>query len=203
MDKIKCIKFLNTTFLLLFIAFGTIGGCGGGGGGDGNGNGNGNGELAGETNCTDGQDNDGDIEVDCDDIDCILDPACGVTCEDLLDAQCNRFEECEVSTFEDCLSVFEFLGFVCDRIEGTVTQECIDDTNELNCDAVSNGEVPESCEGVFEFIGICEQCEVDEDCVEGLLCFDCIDDCTGGVKRCSDELFPFICEDGIFKSVQR
>lgn len=32
MDKIKCIKFLNTTFLFIFIALGTIGGCGGGGG---------------------------------------------------------------------------------------------------------------------------------------------------------------------------
>jgi len=63
----------NLTLALLLIAFMNIGGCGGGSGGNGNG-----GDLAGEMNCTDKIDNDGDTEIDCDDIDCILDPACVV-----------------------------------------------------------------------------------------------------------------------------
>jgi len=72
------IKLLSITFLLICITFGTIGGCGGGDE-DNNGESSGNGgELAGEQNCTDGIDNDGDTEIDCDDFDCILDPACMV-----------------------------------------------------------------------------------------------------------------------------
>ncbi|MDA2921050.1 hypothetical protein MYX76_16435, partial [Desulfobacterota bacterium AH_259_B03_O07] len=35
--------------------------------------------ISGETNCTDGIDNDGDTQIDCDDFDCILDPACRPT----------------------------------------------------------------------------------------------------------------------------
>ena len=62
-------------FIFIFlISFGTIGGCGGGD--ESNGSIGIEEELAGELNCTDGIDNDGDTEIDCDDIDCILDPAC-------------------------------------------------------------------------------------------------------------------------------
>jgi len=72
------IKLFSITFLLIYITFGAIGGCGGGYE-DNNGESSGNGgELAGEQNCTDGIDNDGDTEIDCDDIDCILDPECAV-----------------------------------------------------------------------------------------------------------------------------
>jgi len=72
------IRLFSVFLLILFISFGAIGGCGGGDE-DNNGESSGNGgELAGEQNCTDGIDNDGDTEIDCEDIDCILDPACMV-----------------------------------------------------------------------------------------------------------------------------
>jgi len=74
----RIIKLFSITFLLIFITIGAIGGCGGGDE-DNNGESSGSGgELAGEQNCTDGIDNDGDTEIDCDDIDCILDPVCMV-----------------------------------------------------------------------------------------------------------------------------
>jgi len=71
-------RLFSLFIIIIFISFGTIGGCGGGdeeSNGESSGNG---GELAGEQNCTDGIDNDGDTEIDCEDIDCILDPACMV-----------------------------------------------------------------------------------------------------------------------------
>ena len=74
----RLFKLFSFLILILCISFGTIGGCGGGDE-DNNGESSGNGgELAGEQNCTDGIDNDSDTETDCEDIDCILDPACMV-----------------------------------------------------------------------------------------------------------------------------
>lgn len=72
----RIFKLFSITFLLICITFGTMIGCedeenNGGSSNDG-------GELSGELNCTDGIDNDSDTETDCDDIDCILDPACMV-----------------------------------------------------------------------------------------------------------------------------
>ena len=64
------LRLLGIAVLFVFVGLGTVGGCGGSGDGDGNG------DLAGEINCTDGIDNDGDTETDCSDIDCILDPFC-------------------------------------------------------------------------------------------------------------------------------
>jgi len=84
------IRLLTITLLFIFIAIGTIGGCGDSGI---------VGEFAGEVNCMDGIDNDGDTETDCEDIDCILDPACNVTCDDFLEAFCNRAVDCDGFTF--------------------------------------------------------------------------------------------------------
>jgi len=62
-------KYLLFLFLIAVLGF-SFTACDGGGESSSNG-----GELAGEQNCTDGIDNDGDTEIDCEDIDCILDPA--------------------------------------------------------------------------------------------------------------------------------
>ena len=63
-------KYLLFLFLIVVLGF-SFTACDGGGESSSNG-----GELAGEQNCTDGIDNDGDTETDCEDIDCIFDPAC-------------------------------------------------------------------------------------------------------------------------------
>lgn len=80
-------KNLSKFLLIIIIGFGTVGGCGGG-----NGEGDeiiGGDDFAGEQNCTDMIDNDGDTEVDCDDIDCVLDPSC-TTCEENLEILCDK-----------------------------------------------------------------------------------------------------------------
>lgn len=63
-------KYLLLVLLIVVVGF-SFTSCDGGGD-----SGNDGGELAGEQNCTDGIDNDGDTEIDCEDIDCILNPAC-------------------------------------------------------------------------------------------------------------------------------
>jgi len=74
----RIVKLFSITFLLICITFGTIGGCGGGDEDNNGASSSNGGGLAGEQNCTDGIDNDSDTDTDCDDIDCILDPACMV-----------------------------------------------------------------------------------------------------------------------------
>jgi len=69
------LRIVSVFLLLILISLGTTGGCGGDDENDGL-NVIDGGELSGELNCTDGIDNDGDTEIDCDDIDCILDPEC-------------------------------------------------------------------------------------------------------------------------------
>jgi hypothetical protein len=191
------IKLLSIIFLFVFITFGIIGGCGSSDGNDGDE------ELAGELICDDGIDNDEDTEIDCDDIDCILDPACtGASCEEFVEAFCNRIDECGIILFIPCEESLALQGLDCDILEGSVPQQCIDDISENDCNEVDMGNLPESCgEDQFSVIGGCEECEDDLDCEEGLICIDCIDECTGSVKRCTVAALAVLeCEDGLFRT---
>jgi len=145
-------------------------------------------------------DNDGDTEIDCDDIDCILDPNCvPASCDDFLNASCQLFEDCELIPFEDCILALELAGLVCENVESTATQECINDIDETSCDVAEMGVEPESCLGTQVPIGLCDECEVDEDCPVGLFCFPCTADCTGVVDRCTSLILFAECTDGIFR----
>ncbi len=44
---------------------------------------------------------------------------------------------------------------------------------------------------------VVQYCDTDNDCIESQTCFECLQDCTGVVNRCSSVL-PNRCEDGIF-----
>ncbi len=181
----------SIALLFSLIAIGTIGGCGGGGNGDGGG------EFAGETNCSDMIDNDGDGEVDCADIDCILDPSCP-TCDDFVDAFCERVVECDGLTFPQCVSLVEdFISSLdCEDIEELSTvNECIADLEDFNCEDLFNDLGPDSC---APSEGVCDVCEADEDCGENLICVDCLEDCTGVAKRCVGFFFDQECVDGTF-----
>ena len=121
------------------------------------------------------------------------------SCEDVLDANCQLLVDCELSTFEDCILAFEIVGIVCENVESTATQECINDIDETSCEDVEMGILPESCENTVQFVGTCDECETDEDCPEPLFCFSCTFDCTDNVNRCAP-LGDFVeCTDGIFK----
>ena len=192
----RLIKFLSITFLLSFLIIGTMVGCDGD-----NGDGD-NGELAGETECADLMDNDDDGEVDCEDIDCILAPNCvEVTCDDFIEAGCNRLVECDGVTLEDCIDIIELIIDVnenidCNDVTGLPTvSECIAEIDNFDCEDFNNDLGPDSCSPSE---GLCEICEVDEDCAEGLICVDCVDNCTGVDMRCTSAFFDQICEDGQF-----
>ena len=136
------LRLISTSFLFILIAFLTIGGCGGGGDGDG--------DFAGETNCSDMIDNDGDGEIDCEDIDCSLDPACTTptptptptpsptptptpACDEIVDIICDRADECGFVLVDECLPdyVFNNLGFDCeDFLAGPFTDECMEDMDD-------------------------------------------------------------------------
>jgi len=66
----KIYRLLSLGLLFVFITFGALGGCGGGDGDDGD-------EIIIELICDDGLDNDGNGFTDCDDLACVIDPACG------------------------------------------------------------------------------------------------------------------------------
>jgi len=193
--KVMGIRFLIKTLLFIFIAIGTIGGCGDSGI---------VGEFAGEVNCMDGIDNDGDTETDCEDIDCILDPACNVTCDDFLEAFCNRAVDCDGFTFVECIIVVELLIeeieiFECnDIVELPTANECIADLANFDCAAFNDALGPDSCSPSE---GLCDVCDVDEDCADGLFCFDCVGNCTGVASRCTSAFFNQECEDGTFGSL--
>ena len=191
----RLIKLLSITFLLSFLIIGTMVGCDG----DDGDNGNGNGELAGETECADLMDNDDDGEIDCEDIDCILAPNCvEVTCDDFLEAFCNRQVQCNGLTFEECIAFAELFisSLDCSDIEELPTaNQCIADLDNFSCEDLLNDLGPESC---APSEGVCEVCDVDEDCGEGLICVDCLEDCTGVPERCVGFFFDQVCEDGTF-----
>ena len=187
------LRLFSITFLFLCLTFGTMVSCDGDGDQDE--------ELAGELICNDGIDNDNDGDTDCEDIDCILAPNCvPASCEDVLDANCQLLVDCELSTFEDCILAFEIVGIVCENVESTATQECINDIDETSCDDAEMGVTPESCVATQEILGVCDECEVDEDCPVGLFCFPCIDQCTGVVDRCTPLILFAECTDGIFRT---
>ena len=177
--------------IILLITFGTIGGCGNG---DGDEIDNG-GELAGEQNCTDDIDNDNDGDSDCDDVDCILNPAC-LSCKDFLDTLCSRFNECSIFDFEACIS--EFSNLKCNNIlEIPDKMKCIEDLENSDCETLNNNSLPDTCYPT----GACNLCErlVEGDCPDGLSCQLCVDDCGGDVNsRCSWARFNVRCEDGIY-----
>jgi hypothetical protein len=164
-DMKKIIQF----FIVMIISFGIIGGCGGGGtSGEGSG-----GELAGETNCSDKMDNDGDGEMDCLDIDCILDPACP-TCEEIVEIFCDKEDECGFMQGDECIADFVFnkLGNDCEEfLAEPFTDECMKDINNIECDAFVDtdeprrvyDDLPDSCgdefvapEGIQVPPGACE-----------------------------------------------
>jgi hypothetical protein len=132
------LRLISVSLLFVIIAFATIGGCGGGGDGDGGG------EFAGETNCSDKVDNDGDGEVDCADIDCILDPACP-ECQEIVAILCDRADECGFVLVDECVAdyVFNDLGFDCrEFLAGAFTDECMEDMDNFDCDAFGNSGLP-------------------------------------------------------------
>jgi len=143
----RVIKCFSIILLFILIAIGNIGGCGGSGGnGD---DGGGGGELAGETNCSDGLDNDGDTQVDCADIDCILDPACP-ECEEIVAILCDRADECGFVFADECVIDFVFndLGIDCEEfLAGPFTDECMEDMDNFDCDELGEDILPESCGG--------------------------------------------------------
>jgi len=189
----RIIKLSSITFLFLCLTFGTMVSCDGDGDQDE--------ELAGELICNDGIDNDNDGDTDCEDIDCILAPNCvPASCEDVLDANCQLLVDCELSTFEDCILAFEIVGIVCENVESTATQECINDIDETSCEDVEMGILPESCGDTLEILGLCDECEVDEDCPVGLFCFPCTAECSGVVSRCTSQILFAECTDGIFRT---
>ena len=206
----RLMTIISIIFLFIFISFGTIGGCGGGNG-DGESNGNGNEGLAGETNCMDGIDNDGDTEIDCADIDCILDPNCDADCEDFINALCERRVECNAAmNFENCVDFFELFSG-CDEFFEALPDpnQCIADLDNFDCEALNEDTLlPDTCTPV----GACNICETDEDCPEGLVCSMCFEglfgmegptECTGVVDRCAPFSFFFVdCGDGFFRTQQ-
>jgi len=120
----------------------------------------------------------------------------GVSCEDVVDVFCERVLICEPSiTFEECVL---FLAQDCDNVEDTFSQECLVDIAELDCSDVLLPLIPEACREDVERSGLCDECINDSDCVEGLGCFDCTDDCTGNVSRCAPFEITAECTDGIF-----
>jgi len=139
------VRLVSISLLFVLIAIATIGGCGGGGSGDGGG------EFAGETNCSDKIDNDGDGEVDCADIDCILDPVCS-ECQEIVAILCDRLEECGFLLFDECVVDFVFndLGFDCgDFLAGPFNDDCAEDIDNFDCAAFGDDDLPDSCGGEF------------------------------------------------------
>jgi len=188
----RIIKLFSIAFLLVCLTFGAIG-CGDDDDQDE--------ELAGELICDDGIDNDDDGDTDCDDIDCILASNCvPASCEDIFDAACQRDVDCGFATSEECIVALALVGIICENLESTATQECIDDIDAVSCDDIEMGaQLPESCENTLQFVGTCDECETDEDCPEPLFCFSCTFECTDNVNRCAP-LGDFVeCTDGIFK----
>ena len=202
MCVVRIIKLISIIFLLVTVTFG-LGGCDSSENDD-----NQDEELAGELICDDGIDNDGDTDIDCDDIDCILDPVCEVACDDIIAAYCDKTAECNGTTFEDC--ILEFDGFLnndnmlgnafdCEIIvELPTAQQCVEDIGNMDCSAIDNVEAPDSCFPAEA----CNVCESDEDCADGLFCFECIINCTElfPTSRCSANNFFIQCEDGLYRT---
>ena len=165
----------------------------------------------GETNCTDGIDNEGDNIIDCEDVECHFDPVCFVpevpSCDDIKIHYCQRSAQCDKKPTnkpqdlelrrELCLleleEVIEGSGFDCEEIFNLPNaRDCSIELYHTGCRDLDIAP-PASCSPV----GACDICDTDNDCIESQTCFECLQDCTGVVNRCSSFL-PNRCEDGIF-----
>ena len=170
-------------FLFVFITFGTISGC--------------LDDSVVEFNCVDGKDDDNDGKIDCADKDCSGNVNCiGITCDDFIEAYCNRVVDCDGGTFENCIVFAELFIFSldCNDIEDLPTvNECITDLENFDCEDLLNDLGPVSCAPLQ---GVCDVCDIGEDCGEGLICVDCLEDCTGVAERCVGFFFDQVCEDG-------
>jgi hypothetical protein len=121
-----------------------------------------------------------------------------ITCNEFLETFCDRAVECDTFTFEECLLLVDLFvsAFDCsDVTELSTINECIDDLADFNCEDLNNGLGPDSCSPSE---GICDVCEQDGDCADGLICLECVEDCTGVVNRCGSFFFEQECVDGIF-----
>jgi len=156
----RIIKLFSITFLFLCLIFGTMVSC------DGDGDNGEDEELAGELVCDDGIDNDDDGDTDCDDIDCILDPACEepvvqvISCDELVMILCDRADTCGFVLAEECLFsyMFEDLLLECEDfiqdfdmiakdefVSQTPSEECMMDMASFDCQAFDNFDLPPSC----------------------------------------------------------
>jgi len=120
-------------------------------------------------------------------------------CEDSKNAFCERAAECDLEiaeTVELCLLALEFIEDVfldCEEIfNSSSAQDCVADLENIDCQELDIA-IPASCSPE----GACNICETDNDCDASQLCFECSQDCTGEVNRCSG-LFFSRCGDGIF-----
>ena len=132
-------------------------------------------------------------------------------CKDFIEVGCDRMVECDDSIlFDECvfasLFVFEVgVGGDCSNVAaGPTFNQCLEDLSEFECSLIDE-DIPPSCQSVLignPPVGLCGVCDTDADCAEGLICSECIGDCTGAPSRCTDLFIPFTCEDGIFRTEQ-
>jgi len=117
-------------------------------------------------------------------------------CEDIENALCERAAECDQeTTVEFCLSGLEIIKEVsevdCEEIFNlSSAQDCVADFDNFDCQDIT---LPASCSPQ----GACNVCATDNDCDAGQFCFECFQDCTGSVNRCTSVFFSR-CEDGVF-----
>lgn len=77
---------------------------------------------------------------------------------------------------------------------------CIDDCSNSSARCGIDFDFLDCGDGFFGPVGLCEVCTGDFDCngSDGLSCFACDRDCTGGVMRCGSSQAFVECEDGTF-----
>jgi hypothetical protein len=146
---------------------------------------------AGETNCADNLDNDGDGRIDCQDSDCFDAPACGGTGEnncsdgvdndddgftDCLDSDCDNDPDCQGGGEIDCENSIDDDddGFTdCEDMDCNNDPAC-DTTNETNC----SNEVDDDGDGLTD-------CD-DADCANDANCQGDVEICDNNVDDDND-----------------
>jgi hypothetical protein len=195
------LRLLGIVVLFVLVGLGTVGGCGSSGGGSGEGC-----CVLGGDACLDGTN-----QAECDGLGgqlnkgvmCVNIPECGgpplppvQSCEDIENAFCERSAECDQEiTVELCLLGLDIIKagneLGCEEIFNlSSAQECVAVLENFDCQEIA---IPASCSPE----GACNICETDNDCDASQLCFECSQDCTGEVDRCSGAFFSR-CEDGVF-----